>query len=69
MVKKVLKDYQITNKILSRNELIHSIIDRLSSMSILCTEDTIFVTGIKPSKDTLTIECTNGESITLEVKY
>jgi len=69
MVKRTLGVSMDTNKILSKTELIHSIMDGLSNISILGTEDVIFVTKVQPSRDTLTLECTNGESIQIDIKY
>lgn len=69
MVKRTLRVNMDTNKILSKAELIHSIMDGLSKISILGTEDVIYITKVHPSKDTLTLECTNGELIQLDIKY
>ena len=69
MVKRTLGVDDYTNKILSKTELMNSIMDGLSNISILGTQDTIFVTKVQPSRDTLTIECTNGESIQINIKY
>lgn len=69
MVKRTLGVNMDTNKILSKTELMHSIMDGLSNISILGTEDTIFVTKVQPSRDTLTMECTNGELVQINIKY